>query len=148
MPSKEKGKKDSTSVVYVTITIQVIKKKQVVKQNEKTDNEGIVEVRTHTKKESTSMDGKTKVKENWKTTEYRIPLFKLGLGPDASKSIILDVLNNPQKIVNKTVADVLKKCRDDYGGIKPMNFTEKYHFKTERFKKKKDYMPKKKIMMS
>jgi len=147
MPGKEKGKKDSSSVVYVTITIQAIKKKQVVLSKEKTDSEGIVEVRTHTKKESTSMDGKTKVKENWKTTEYRIPLFKLGLTPDASKSAILEVLNNPQKIANKAVADVLKKCRDDYGGIKPMNFTQKFHFKTVKFKKIKDYSPKKKMMM-
>ena len=147
MPGKDKDKKDSSSVVYITITIQAINKKQVVTSKEKTDNDGIVEVRTHTKKESTSMDGKTKVKENWKTTEYRIPLFKLGLPPDASKSAILEVLNNPQKIANKAVAEVLKKCRDDYGGIKPMNFTEKHRFKTERFKKKKDYMPKKKVMM-
>src|SRR5271157_288946 len=148
MPGKDKGKKDSPSVIYVTITIQAIKKKEVVVSKEKTDSEGIVEVRTHTKKESTSMDGKTKVKESWKTTQYRIPLFKLGLTPDASKSAILEVLNNPQKIANKAVAEVLKKCRDDYGGVKPKNFTEKYTFKTERFKKKKDYLPKKKVMMN
>jgi len=147
MPGKDKKKKDSNTVVYVTITIQAINKKQVVAQKEKVDNEGIVELRTHTKKESTSMDGKTKVKENWKTTEYRIPLFKLGLTADASKSAILEVLNNPQKIANKAVTEVLKKCRDDYGGIKPMNFTEKHHFKTVKFKKIKDYTPKKKVMM-
>nr|MDO8111682.1 hypothetical protein [Candidatus Sigynarchaeota archaeon] len=132
MPGKDKDKKSAPSVVYVVITIQQKKKKEIVEQKEKTDNEGIVEVRTHSKKESTSFsDGKTKVQESWKTTEYRIPLFKLGLKPEASKSEILNVLNNPQHIANKTVAEILKKCRDDYGGVKSAGFSSKYHFKTE-----------------
>jgi len=134
-------------VIYVTITIQTYKKGDIIEQKEKTDNEGIVEVRTHSKKESTSMDGKVTKKETWKTTEYRIPLFKLGLTAEASKSDILKVLNDPAHITNKTVSEILKKLRDDYDGIKPMNFSQKYVFKTERFKKRKDFAPKKKVMM-
>jgi hypothetical protein len=139
-------KKGTPSVVYVTINIQKYKKNDIVEQKEKTDNEGIIEVRTHSKKESTSMDGKVTKKETWKTTEYRIPLFKLGLTSDASKSDILGVLNEPQHVVNKTVAEILKKLRDDYGGVKPQ-FAQKFLFKTAKFKKKKDYSPKKKVMM-
>ena len=140
----KKSGKGKSQVAYVTITIQALKKKQIVEQKEKVDSEGIVEVRTHTKKGSmTSND----VKYNWKTTEYRIPLFKLGLTKDASKSDILTVLNNPSRVVNKAIADVLKKLVNSFGGVKPMSFSDKYHFKTERFKKKKDYTPKKKVMM-
>jgi hypothetical protein len=142
-----KNDKKGSQVIYVTITIQTYKKGDIVEQKEKTDNEGIIEVRTHSKKESTSMDGKVTKKETWKTTEYRIPLFKLGLTAEASKSDILNVLNDPQHVANKTVSEILKKLRDDYNGIKPMNFTQKYNFKTERFKKRKDFTPKKKVMM-
>ncbi|MEX2682916.1 MAG: hypothetical protein Q6373_015105 [Candidatus Sigynarchaeota archaeon] len=141
------GKDDKNKVIYVTITIQTYKKGDIIEQKEKTDNEGIIEVRTHSKKESTSMDGKVTKKETWKTTEYRIPLFKLGLTAEASKSDILKVLNDPDHITNKTVSEILKKLRDDYDGIKPMNFSQKYVFKTERFKKRKDFTPKKKVMM-
>jgi hypothetical protein len=140
-------KKGTPAVIYVTISIVKYKKGDIVEQKEKTDNEGIIEVRTHSKKENTSMDGKVTKKETWKTTEYRIPLFKLGLTADASKSDILKVLNDPQHISNKTVSEILKKLRDDYDGIKPSNFTQKYIFKTERFKKRKDFTPKKKVMM-
>ncbi len=146
MPGKN-DKKGSPSVIYVTITIVQYKKGDIVEQKEKTDNEGIIEVRTHSKKESTSMDGKVTKKETWKTTEYRIPLFKLGLTAEASKSDILNVLNDPTHITNKAVSEILKKLRDDYDGIKPSNFTQKYIFKTERFKKRKDFSPKKKVMM-
>jgi hypothetical protein len=148
MPLGSKKARDAKKVEYVTITIQIYKKKDIVEQKEKTDNNGIIEVRTHSKKESTSMSGTVKKKETWKTTEYRIPLFKLGLTSDANKSQILEVLNNPGRVANKDVADILKKLRDEYDGIKPMNFTEKYDFKTERFKKRKDFGPKKKVMMS
>ncbi|NMC05498.1 MAG: hypothetical protein GYA24_09810 [Candidatus Lokiarchaeota archaeon] len=140
-------KKGTPTVIYVTISIVQYKKSDIVEQKEKTDNEGIIEVRTHSKKESTSMDGKVTKKETWKTTEYRIPLFKLGLTADASKSDILRVLNDPDHVTNKAVADILKKLRDDYDGIKPSNFSQKYLFKTERFKKRKDFGPKKKVMM-
>lgn len=141
---RDKDQQKQAQVAYVTITIQVLKKKQIVEAKEKVDSEGIVEVRTHTKKESMT---NTDVKYNWKTTEYRIPLFKLGLTKDASKSDILVVLNNPARLANKNVAEVLKKLANSFGGIKPMTFGDKYHFKTERFKKKKDYSPKKKVMM-
>ncbi|MBN2150454.1 MAG: hypothetical protein JW839_03305 [Candidatus Lokiarchaeota archaeon] len=146
MPGKDDSK-GTRSVIYVTISIVQYKKGDIIEQREKTDNEGIVEVRTHSKKESTSMDGKVTKKETWKTTEYRIPLFKLGLTAEASKSDILKVLNDPAHITNKAVSEILKKLRDDYDGIKPSNFSQKYFFKTERFKKRRDFTPKKKVMM-
>jgi hypothetical protein len=139
-------KKGTPSVIYVQIVIVKYKKNDIVEQKEKTDNEGIIEVRIHSKKESTSMDGKVTKKETWKTTEYRIPLFKLGLTAEASKSDILNVLNDPTHVTNKTVSEILKKLRDDYDGVKP-NFNQKYVFKTARFKKRKDFTPKKKVMM-
>ena len=127
-------KKGTPSVIYVTITIIQYKKGDIVERKEKTDNDGIIEVRTHSKKEKTSMDGKVTKKETWKTTEYRIPLFKLGLSAEASKSDILKILNDPQHLANKAASEILKKLRDEYDGIKPANFTQKYIFKTERFK--------------
>ena len=145
MARKKKGKKKKVKKVnYVTIMIQKVKKKKIVEQKEKTDKDGIIEVRTHIKKTSMTSED---VKYNWKTTEYRIPLFRLGLRPDASKSDILAVLNDPSRLVNKGVQEVLKKLERSYGGIKPKNFSDKFQFKTARFKKKKDYGPKKKVVM-
>nr|MDO8117889.1 hypothetical protein [Candidatus Sigynarchaeota archaeon] len=144
--SKEsKESKGAAQVSYVIITIQELKKKQIVEQKEKTDKDGIIEVRTHTKKESLT---NTDVKYNWKTTEYRIPLFRLGLPTEASKEEILNVLNNPPRVANKTVQEILKKLEASYGGIKHNSkFGDKLHFKTEKFRKKRDYGPKKKVMM-
>ncbi|MHA1679899.1 MAG: hypothetical protein ACTSUE_02755 [Promethearchaeota archaeon] len=140
----KKGKKPKVKVIYITVTIQDVKKKQVVEEKEKVLKDGVVEIRTHTKKTSwTSED----VKYNWKTTGYKIPLMKLGLTKEASKSEIMDKLNTPSKIVNKTIADLAKKFVNSYGGVKGGG-KSKYEFKTVRFAKKKDYGPKKKVMMS
>ncbi|MHA1792440.1 MAG: hypothetical protein ACTSVI_07330 [Promethearchaeota archaeon] len=143
MPGK-KQKPKVKKVQYITITIQDVKKKKIVEAREKTDNDGVIEVRTRIKKESWTSE---EVKYNWKTTEYRIPLMKIGLTKDASKSEILEVLNNPQHVANKKIGLILKKLVKSYGGIKGGG-KGKYEFKTERFKKKKDYSPKRKVVMS
>ncbi|MFX0102517.1 MAG: hypothetical protein ACFFCS_23320 [Candidatus Hodarchaeota archaeon] len=140
----DKDKKDkSKKVQYVTISIKKYKKKQILEQKEKTDKDGIIEVRTHSKKQSATSE---KVTYNWKTTEYRIPLFKLGLKTGAPDSDVLNVLNSPQQIVNKRVAEILKKLEKSFGGI-IKDGSKQYEFKTGRFKKKRDYTPKKKVMM-
>jgi len=139
-----KKKKDkSKKVQYVTISIKKYKKKQIIEQKEKTDKEGIIEVRTHSKKQSMTSED---VKYNWRTTEYRIPLFKLGLRPGAPNSEILQLLNSPNNVVNKRVSEILKKLEKSYGGV-VKDGSKQYEFKTGRFKKKRDYTPKKKVMM-
>ncbi|MHA1368286.1 MAG: hypothetical protein ACTSWN_14350 [Promethearchaeota archaeon] len=143
MPKKDKSP-DKKKVIYVTITIQKPKKKDIAEQREKVDKNGIVEVRTHIKKESYTSE--EIVLDTWKTTEYRIPLKLLGLKADAKRSEILDKLNNPHRVVNKKVAEILKKIIKSYGGVKGIS-KGKYNFETERFKKKKEFKPKKKVII-
>lgn len=143
MVGRKKKGKSKNKVQYVTIAIKKYKKKQIIEQKEKTDKEGIIEVRTHSKKQSMTSED---VKYNWRTTEFRIPLFKLGLRPGTSNSEVLQVLHDPSAVVNKRVSEILKKLDKSYGGV-IMDGRKKYRFKTGRFKKKRDYTPKKKVMM-
>lgn len=77
-----------------------------------------------------------------KTTGYfihsfHIPIKNLGLSPDSKDKEILSFLSNPFKIPNKTtktfVEDILRK----YINILPEK--KKHFFKTERYKKKKEF---------
>ena len=77
-----------------------------------------------------------------KTTGYfihsfHIPIKNIGLAPNAKDKEILAILSNPVKIPNKAtkmfVEDVLRK----YLNILPEK--KKHYFKTERFKKKKEF---------
>ena len=77
-----------------------------------------------------------------KTTGYfihsfHIPIKNLGLSPDSKDKEILSNLSNPGRIPNKAtkafVEDVLRK----YINILPEK--KKHYFKTERYKKKKEY---------
>ncbi|MBD3188809.1 hypothetical protein GF325_18415 [Candidatus Bathyarchaeota archaeon] len=139
----KKKSKPVQKVTYINIRIQKVKQKHIVEQKEKADKDGVIEVRTHIKNESWTTE---EVKYKWKTTEYRIPLMKLGFRKDANKGDILEVLNNPQQIVNKRIQELLKKLVNFYGGIKGGG-RGKFEFKTARFKKKKNYGPKKKVIM-
>lgn len=77
-----------------------------------------------------------------KTTGYfihsfHIPIKNLGLSPDSKDKEILSFLSNPIKIPNKAtkafVEDILRK----YINILPEK--KKHYFKTERYKKKKEF---------
>jgi len=68
---------------------------------------------------------------------FHIPLKNIGLTTDAKDKEILAILSNPIKIPNKAtkafVEDILRK----YINILPEK--KRYYFKTERFKKKKEF---------
>jgi len=68
---------------------------------------------------------------------FHIPLKNIGLTSDAKDKEILAILSNPIKIPNKAtkafVEDILRK----YINILPEK--KRYYFKTERFKKKKEF---------
>ncbi|NVM18278.1 MAG: hypothetical protein HWN80_11230 [Candidatus Lokiarchaeota archaeon] len=77
-----------------------------------------------------------------KTTGYfihsfHIPIKNIGLSPDSRDKEILATLSNPNKIPNKAtkafVEDILRK----YLNILPEK--KKHYFKTERYKKKKEF---------
>ncbi len=68
---------------------------------------------------------------------FHIPLKNIGLTSNAKDKEILAILSNPIKIPNKAtkafVEDILRK----YINILPEK--KRYYFKTERFKKKKEF---------
>ncbi len=68
---------------------------------------------------------------------FHIPLKNIGLTSDAKDKEILAILSNPIKIPNKAtkafVEDILRK----YINILPEK--KRYYFKTERYKKKKEF---------
>ena len=68
---------------------------------------------------------------------FHIPIKNLGLSPDSKDKEILANLSNPNRIPNKVtkafVEDILRK----YINILPEK--KKQYFKTERYKKKKEY---------
>ena len=68
---------------------------------------------------------------------FHLPLKNIGLTSDAKDKEILAVLSNPIKIPNKAtkafVEDILRK----YYNILPEK--KRYYFKTERYKKKKEF---------
>ena len=71
------------------------------------------------------------------THSFHIPLKNIGLTSDAKDKEILAILSNPIKIPNKEtkafVEDILRKYYD----ILPEK--KKHYFKTERYKKKKEF---------
>ena len=71
------------------------------------------------------------------THSFHIPIKNIGLPPDSKDKEILANLSNPNRIPNKAtkafVEDILRKYLD----ILPEK--KKHYFKTERYKKKKEF---------
>ncbi len=71
------------------------------------------------------------------THSFHIPIKNIGLPPDSKDKEILANLSNPNRIPNKAtkafVEDILRKYID----ILPEK--KKHYFKTERYKKKKEF---------
>jgi len=71
------------------------------------------------------------------THSFHIPIKNIGLPPDSKDKEILANLSNPNRIPNKAtkafVEDILRKYHD----ILPEK--KKHYFKTERYKKKKEF---------
>ena len=76
-------------------------------------------------------------KTGWFVHSFHIPIKNLGIAPDSKDQEILHVLTNPFKIPNKPTRDFVEDILRKYIDILPekgRNF-----FKTQRFKKKKEF---------
>jgi hypothetical protein len=75
--------------------------------------------------------------KGWFVHSFHIPIKNLGLSDDAKDKEILSVLTDPSKIPYKTTKTVIEDILRKYIEILPEK--KRYYFKTERFKKKKDF---------
>ncbi|MFW9990207.1 MAG: hypothetical protein ACFFC3_16320 [Candidatus Odinarchaeota archaeon] len=110
---------------YVSIIIRPGKKLLDFKIKKEEDN--ILKIIAHEQKSS-----------GWFQHSVHIPLKNLGLSYDAKNKEILEYLSDPSKITSSKqtkdfVEDILRKYLD----ILPEK--KKHFFKTERFKKKKEF---------
>jgi hypothetical protein len=68
---------------------------------------------------------------------FHIPLKNLGLTSAAKDKEILAILSNPIKIPNKATKSFVEDILRKYFNILPEK--KRYYFKTERYKKKKEF---------
>ena len=74
----------------------------------------------------------------WFLHSVHIPIKNLGISESSKDKIVLDYLSNPNKITSdKHTKEFLEEILRKYDGILPEK--KKYYFKTERFKKRKDF---------
>ncbi len=74
----------------------------------------------------------------WFLHSIHIPIKNLGLAPDSKNKEILEYLNEPNKITSsKPTREYLEDILRKYVGILPEK--KKHYFKTERYKKKKEF---------
>ncbi len=109
---------------YISITIRPGKKVLDIKI--KKDAVNILKVIAHDDK-----------KPGWFTHSIHIPLKNLGLSYASKDKEILDFLSQPHKIANKPTQEYLQDVLRKYIEILPEK--KKHFFRTERFKKKKEY---------
>jgi len=76
-------------------------------------------------------------KVGWFIHSFHIPIKNLGLSPDSKNKEILAHLSNPNKIPNKFTKEFVEDILRKYINILPEK--KKHFFKTERFKKKKEF---------
>jgi hypothetical protein len=75
--------------------------------------------------------------KGWFIHSFHIPLKNLGLSDDAKDKEILSYLSDPNKIPNKVTKSFVEDILRKYIAILPEK--KRYFFKTERFKKKKEF---------
>ena len=109
---------------YLTIIVRPGKKLVAIKIKKEEAN--ILKVIAHEEKST-----------GYFTHSFHIPIKNIGLPPDSKDKEILANLSNPNRIPNKAtkafVEDILRKYLD----ILPEK--KKHYFKTERYKKKKEF---------
>ena len=110
--------------IYASIIVRPGKKLVDIKIKKEEDN--ILRVIAHEEK------GK-----GWFVHSFHIPIKNLGLSEDAKDKEISSVLTDPSKIPYKTTKTVIEEILRKYIEILPEK--KRYFFKTERFKKKKDF---------
>jgi hypothetical protein len=117
---------DSKNNLPLYITIIVRPGKKLIDFKIKKEEANILRVIAHEEKSS-----------GYFIHSFHVPIKNLGLTPDSKDKEILAVLSNPIKIPNKAtktfVEDILRK----YINILPEK--KKHYFKTERYKKKKEF---------
>ena len=119
---RTKGKEEP---VYVFIKVRVAKDIEDLKIKEE---DGIITLRVHSTNEKMP---------KWYVHGYLIDLKPLRLNYKEIKKQeqVLDVLTNPNRLVHAVTKQLLNKLNKDFGGI----VSDGKHWKTEKFKKKKDY---------
>jgi hypothetical protein len=110
---------------YASIIIRPGKK--VIDIKIKKENANILKVIAHEEKQS-----------GWFVHSVHIPIRNLGLEENSKDKEILEYLTEPHKITSsKPTREYLEDILRKYQGILPEK--KKHFFKTERFKKKKDF---------
>ncbi len=109
---------------YASIIIKPGKKVVDIKIKKETEN--ILKVIVHEEK-----------KTGWFLHSVHIPLKNLGLTYGSKDKEILEYLSEPHKIRNKPTKDYVEKILRKYIAILPEK--KKHFFKTERFRKKKEF---------
>jgi hypothetical protein len=117
---------DSKSQIpeYASIIIKPGKKVSDIKIKKEIEN--ILKVNAHEEK-----------KTGWFLHSVHIPLKNFGLTYDSKDKEILEYFSNPNKIRNKLTKDYVEKILRKYIAILPEK--KKHFFKTERFRKKKEF---------
>jgi hypothetical protein len=111
--------------LYISISVKPGKKLMDIKIKKEVAN--ILKVIAHEEKQS-----------GWFVHSIHIPIQNLGLEKGSKDKEILDLLTEPHKITSsKPTRDYLEDILRKYQGILPEK--KKHHFKTERFKKKKEF---------
>jgi hypothetical protein len=110
--------------IYASIIVRPGKKLVDIKIKKEEDN--ILRIIAHEEK------GK-----GWFLHSFHIPIKNLGLSEDTKDKEILSVLTDPSKIPYKTTKTVIEDILRKYIEILPEK--KRYFFKTERFKKKKEF---------
>ncbi len=77
-------------------------------------------------------------RRGWFLHSYHIPLRNLSLSEEAKNEDILAVLNEPRKITrDKTTRELMEEILRKFTEV--LAERKKHYFKTERFKKKKEF---------
>ncbi len=117
---------DSKSKIPEYASIIIKPGKKVVDVKIKKETENILKVIVHEEK-----------KTGWFLHSVHIPLKNLGLTYGSKDKEILEYLSEPNKIRNKPTKDYVEKILRKYIDILPEK--KKHFFKTERFRKKKEF---------
>ena len=122
---RTKGKEEP-----VCVFIKVRVAKDVVDLKIKDSGDGIITLRVHSTNEKLP---------KWYVHGYLIDLKNLRLNYKEIKKSeqVLDALANPNRIVHVATKQLLNKLWKDFGGI--VSDGKKLFWKTEKFKKEKDY---------
>ncbi|MFX1587882.1 MAG: hypothetical protein ACFFC1_06990 [Promethearchaeota archaeon] len=110
--------------IYATILVRSARKLLDFKIRKEPEN--ILRVIAHDEK-----------KTGWFIHSFHIPIKNLGLSPDSKDKEILAHLSDPNKIPNKATKEFVEDILRKYINILPEK--KKNYFKTERFKKKKEF---------